>query len=460
MTQLYKPRFAATTQQDKLISGIGIRWQALTLAERVVCASIVLIPLWWVLGIYRYFTTLLLLGVVAYDWQKYGEIRLKRPSIPVIALISFGAYQVAKIITAYSVSGRDTFTTVFLLTFCPAIWLWYVQSNHIKIRLDVVIWACTVSAVQMVVFWVLLQFVIPETIFIPARIQNVYAFLTGQGVMEGFINNPNFLQPYANYGNSIGDRRYNLFFIYPEFFAVFAGFIGLVALEIKNRFWFFLLLAASVLLIIISGTRAVWVAFPILVMLYYMLQNLTKLWGPPIICALIALISFTTLSLPPVTSTITNTFSQTSQSVSEARENSTEVRNAIYRQTWQDLLGNEDALIWGFPSSGKAIAVTGSNSNAVVGSHSFILGSLLYRNGIIGTTIFAVFWVSLFIEFYQTRAARPLFCFCVLIFYTLLAPTTPVVYEMHVSGLLIVLCVALRSPKSKLQGVRKPCRSF
>lgn len=454
MTQLYKPRFAATTaQQDKLVSGIWIRWQALTLAERIVCASIVLIPLWWLLGIYRYFATLLLLGVAIYDWQQYGEIRLKRPSLPVIAFMTFGAYQVAKIITAYSVSGRDTFTTVFLLTFCPAIWLWYVQSNHIKIRLEGVTWACTVSAVQMVVFWVLLQFVIPESVFIPPRLQNVYAFLTGQGVIEGFINNPNFLQPYASYGNSIGVRRYNLFFIYPEFFAIFAGFIGLVALEIKNRFWSLLLLSGSVFLIVISGTRAVWVSFPILVIVYYVLKNLTKLWGPPIICALIALISFTTLSLPPITSTISNTFSQTTQSVSEARENSTDVRNAIYRQTWQDILGNEDALIWGFPSSGKAIQVT-SNSNAVVGSHSFILGNLLYRNGIIGTTIFAVFWGSLFMWFYQTRAGRPLFCFCVLIFYTLLAPTTPVIYEMHVSGLLIVLCATLRNPKLNSQGVR------
>lgn len=98
MTQLYKLKSSVRTQTDNLFSGIWIRWRAMTVGERFVCVNIVLIPAWWVVGLYGYMSLLLLLGVALYEWQQYGELRLKRPSLPVVALLAFGAYQVVSLL--------------------------------------------------------------------------------------------------------------------------------------------------------------------------------------------------------------------------------------------------------------------------------------------------------------------------------------------------------------------------
>jgi hypothetical protein len=81
------------------------------------------------------------------------------------------------------------------------------------------------------------------------------------------------------------------------------------------------------------------------------------------------------------------------------------------------------------------------------GTHSVILGSLLYQKGLVGTVIFIFFWISLLFWFYKTRAERPLTCFCVWLLYTLVSPTLELVYVMPVSSLLILLCAAMRRPQ-------------
>jgi len=66
----------------------------MTVAERFVCANIILIPVWWVVGLtntWRYS----LLSVA--EWRQYG-LRLKRPILPVVALLAFGTYQLVKIL--------------------------------------------------------------------------------------------------------------------------------------------------------------------------------------------------------------------------------------------------------------------------------------------------------------------------------------------------------------------------
>jgi len=94
MTQLYKPKSSVRKAAgvDNLFSGIWIRWQAMTVAERFVCANIILIPVWWVVGLYEYMALLLLLGVAVTNGGN-GELRLKRPILPVVALLAFGTYQ-------------------------------------------------------------------------------------------------------------------------------------------------------------------------------------------------------------------------------------------------------------------------------------------------------------------------------------------------------------------------------
>lgn len=166
MTQLYKPKSATRkAETNGLFSGIWIRWQALTGAERFVCANIVLLPVWWVVG-YLLMALLLPLGVILYELRKYGELRLKRPNLPVVALLAFATYQVVQafIFRLFGAPGlASTLQSAAMLSYCPAFWLWYIQSNNIRIRLEVVAWACTVSVIQMLGFWFAIEFFLPET---------------------------------------------------------------------------------------------------------------------------------------------------------------------------------------------------------------------------------------------------------------------------------------------------------
>lgn len=441
MAQMYRAKSSVTeVQTDKLFSGIWIRWRAMTVAERFVCTNIILIPVWWVLGLYKHMALLLLLSVAVYEWRQYGEMRLKRPNLPVVALLAFGTYQLVKLLIFYYSPGRGSFSSVVIEWFCPALLLWYIQSNNIKIRMEVVAWACAVSVVQILGFWLLLQFVLPESIFLPARLRTFFGLLTGKP-----LNDFNRLAPYQGSGATENLNRFSFFFLSPEVFGVVAGFLGLVALEIKNRRLSVLLFLACVFLIFLSASRAVWVAFPIVVGLRYLFSTFSKRWSSSIIFALIAVASFTTLSLPQTTNLILEKFTYTSQSITELRHNSTSARLEVYSQTWKAIQENP---LWGHVTLGPLIGLNSQDYNAV-GSHSIILGDLLYMNGLVGTVIFIVFWISLFIWFYRTRSGRPLICFCVLILYTLVSPTMSSLYSMPLSSVIILLSAAIRRPKQK-----------
>jgi len=485
-------------ETNTLFNGIWIRWRALTAAERFACANIVLLPAWWVIGMYSYMPLLLLLGVALYEWRQHKRLRLrlpslpvvtliafgvsgfvkvwftlnqvraegvsdisifvflpallfwyiqsnsirKRPSLPVIALFLFGLYQLIEIVFAFGKVQPVGLSDIAIHTFCPAFLLWHVQSNNIRIRLEVVAWAFTVSVIQVIGFWFASEFILPENIFLPPRLRTFWSLLTGDLGNLDSINQPAYLQPYV-FGRGIGGlNRYSAFFIYPEFFGVVAGAISLIGLDIKNRFWSWLLFSAGVFLILLSSTRAVWVTFPTTVGLYYMFSSFEKRWGPAIVLGLIALLSFTILSVSPVTDLILDRFTQTAQSIDKVREGSTDNRAEIYSQTWK---GIQEKPIWGHSTQGPQ--VDPYVPNGVVGSHSFILGNLLYLNGLVGTAIFTVFWISLFVWLYQTRVGRPLSCFCLLILYTFLSPTTPLVYDMPPSNMLLLLSITIRCPK-------------
>lgn len=448
MPQLDKLISAANkVDSDRLFAGIWLRFSALTPGECFVCANIICIPIWWVLGLYEYLPFLLLAMVAAYEVWRYGKFRLKRPLLPVIALLTFGMYQLGRLLVlrvVYFQYGTINISDILILSFCPAIWLWYIQSNNIKIRLEVVAWACSVSVLQTIAFWVLLQFVIPETVFWPPRLRTVSGLLTGKGVGEA--NKNYYLLPFLARTLVEDVNRFSFFFIFPEFFAVFVGFVGLIALEIKNRLQSLLLLVACVFLLFLSATRMVWVALPIVIALRYVFVALSKRAGTQVVFALIAIASFITCSMPPATDAIALKFTGSIQAVNSVREDSSEVRFEIYRQTWLGILENP---FWGYMSKGEAISAT---SNSSVGSHSAILGSLLYRTGFIGTLMFTVFWVSLFLWLYAKGADRPLIAFTTIGFYTLVAPTLALVYDMPISSLLLLLSTAIgQRQKSKVK---------
>jgi len=447
MAQLYKPKSSVQpVQTDKLFFRFWIRWQALTVGERFVCANIILIPVWWVAGIYKYMTFLLLSCVAVYEWRQHGEIRLKLPSTPVVALFAFGIYQIGQILANYSDPGRSSFNGVFFSWFCYAFFLWYIQSNNVKIRIEVVAWACTVSVIQMIGFWFLLQFVLPEHLFKPPSIPSLSGLLRSGGE-EGL------LAPYQ--GDLTGYYRLSLFFTSAQFFSLLVACIGLVALEIKNRIWSLLLLLACVFLIVLSLSRVTFAAFPIVVVLRYLFSTFNKPQNRPIFFGLMAVASFTLLFFPLVADPLVEKYNSLTESVAEYRSASTEQRLEIYRLTWKAIQENP---YWGHVGKGDYISLAGGEQN-VIGSHSVILGALMYNNGLVGTGIFAVFWISLFIWLYKTRAGRPLACFCVLILFTLSSWTLGAMWFSPFSALIILLFVAIRSPK--LNSVRevRPCLS-
>jgi hypothetical protein len=433
MTQLYGPKSSATkTAPDRqLFFWCWMRWNALTVGERFVCANIILIPVWWLAGIYKYMTFILLSCVAIYEWRKHGEMRLKLPSTPVMALFVFGVYQIAQILLNYSHPERGSISGVFLTWFSYAILLWYIQSNNIRFRIEAIAWACTVSVLQMIGFWFLLQFVLPAHLFKPPSIPNLFALLTGQ-VAQGSL-----LAPYEGDLNNV--YRLSLYFTSAQFFSLVVGCIGLIALEIKNRIWSLLLLVGCVFLIILTYSRSVWVVFPFVVWLRYLLVAYSRPRNRSFLFALMAVVSFAVLSTPPITSFFVDGYANLTRNVAEMRAASTEQRSEIYRQTWAAIQENP---LWGHVGKGQPISVASPQQN-VIGSHSVILGSLLYNNGFVGTGIFAAFWVSLFTWLYKHRAGRPLTCFGVMIMFTLVSTTLGAMWFSPFSALIILLCVAI-----------------
>ncbi|MEO1377286.1 MAG: hypothetical protein AAFW70_23985 [Cyanobacteria bacterium J06635_10] len=71
--------------------GIWIRWENLTRSEKVVCAYITLIPLWWVWG-WRFYFVFLVAGIFIHEWRNKREIRASPPSKAVIGIICYGFY--------------------------------------------------------------------------------------------------------------------------------------------------------------------------------------------------------------------------------------------------------------------------------------------------------------------------------------------------------------------------------
>ncbi len=432
---------------NSLFSGIWIQWSALTIPERVVCANIVLLPAWWVAGLYRYMPTFILLGIALYEQSHYGGLRLKRPSFSVVAFLAFCTYQCVGALF-FGVATDDVSLTgllrLFQFWFPVALLLWYIQSNDIRIRPEVAAWACSVSVVQMIGFWLVGHFIFGERPYVSPR--TLFSIISGnaEGDYVAGKGLGNYLIPYRPQDRIIsGLARWSFFFVIPELSALVAGFIALLALDIRNRVWSLLLLVGSLFLLLVSGTRSTWIMLPAVVGIRFFFK-IGQTRGFYIPLALIAMVSFVTLSLPPVTDSISSFFEETTESVGEARADSTEVRSEIYKRTIERI---PDNLILGHWVSGETV-VPGFDI-ARVGSHSFILGSLLYRLGLIGTLLFIVFWISLFVWFYQTREGRPSVGYCLLIFYTLLC----VVMEFGepVAVMIPLLSAAIRSPKVEIE---------
>ncbi|MEA5594129.1 hypothetical protein [Rivularia sp. UHCC 0363] len=435
------------TSDRDIFSGIWIRWGELTRSEKVVCAYITLIPLWWMWG-WRLYFVFLVAGIIIHELRENREIRLQRPSTAVIGIICYGLYS---LIVRYFYGEAEGLRLNFNVVISPlnnivcfGLLLWYVQDRKIRIRQQVVFWSFSIAIAMMFLMWGVIYFGLHQASYVPPR--SIYGLLTGKSSgYEPGDGNSNFLMPYLPTDESIGGLvRYVYFFPGPEALALVMGFVSLLSLDIKNRLWSLLLLFGSAFLLLTSGTRSVWVSLPIVIGLRYLLTT-GKVFGPAFICGLLAIVSFSSLSVPIISNTVIDKVTNTAQATANARADSTEVRGEIYRLTAKGIENADNSqLIFGHVVPG--IGVLPGYEPAKVGTHSFILGTLLYRGGLLATGFFLTFWISLLWWLYKTRQNRPS---SLLIF--LLFSFTFATMELEMPVLAIALvCVMLRTDKNYL----------
>lgn len=453
-TKLLKPvSLNREVHDQKLFSGFWLRWSALTESERTVCGIIILMPLWWALGIIPYLLSFIGVSIALYEWGRYRKLRLKPPSLVVITLfvyytygflnsflLYFDAHPLAALPLDAVRKPIDLFETA-LSTFLTPYLFWYIQSNKVRVRLEVVAWAFSISVIQMLAVWSVVHFVFAEAYYNPPR--TLWGILTGKATeYERGTTDSNYLLLYLPLDRAFGGLpRFYSFFHRPESFALFVGVVGILALDIKNRIWSLLLFVASVFLLGLSGTRTVWIAFPC-VLLVRSLLTTRKVGGSQLLFALIATASFFILSFPPVTDVIFNAYSNTATSISQFRENSTDVRGQVYQGTWERIIDNPINFTFGHVVSGPVVPGT----EIEIGSHSHFLG-LLYKGGFISTGLFMAFWISLFVGLYRTRIGRPA---CSFLIWLLISITLATMLLSPVAQMAILLTMMLHKSEIKL----------
>lgn len=412
------PSYRKNHNSDSLKQGIWLRWELLTQAEKVVCLGILLIPLWWCIG-WGLMLLFWVIGIVAWEIKNYRTIRLGYPSISVIALILFSLYQVL----TYVVNSPEIVPRLLLNPFFTwgsgGILLWYIQNHKIRVRLQVVAWAFSIVICLMVIWWVFFHFVLSEPYYIPPR--TLYALLTDKGAYDpsklGSVGN--FLVPYYPDYKGIGElARHTFFFPHPTVSSFAIGFAGLIFLDINKRYFSLGFAFICGFLILIAQTRNAWVAIPIVLIVRWLLTN-GKKRGIAFILMLFAITSFITLSLPQVTDYITETYTNTVDTTRNFRKESTEGRQLVYQRTWENFI--EEPLV-GHGINGAEVLP--GYEFAKIGTESFILGTLLYKSGIIGTGLFLTFFTSFMAELYYTKYDRPICSFMMMLYLSLASTVT------------------------------------
>lgn len=410
---------ASQSKSDCLFSGIWIRWGTLTAAERLVCIVIILLPLWWALGIIPYLIFCLTVTVAAYEWYKYGKLRpLKPPTWAVKALIIYyfidsidifllylDAHPLAVLPTTKVITRNDLVESILQILSFPFL-VWYIQSHHVRVRLKVIAWALTISATQMLGVWLIIYFILGEPAYNPPL--SAWGFLTGKKAEYSLagprIGKPNMLILYWPTAKAFGGvSRYYSFLHGPEPFGQFAAIIGIIALEVRNHIWSILLLISSIVLIGLSGTRNVWIAFPI-ILIIFCFSKTHRIGGTGLLLALMAAATFTVFSVPPITNEIQNIYLETKTYITEFREKSTEERSDIYEGTFEGIIDNPTNFILG-----------NRVKKGHLGTHSFILGDLLYLRGLIGAGLFIVFLTALVRWLNSTGHQKPTSSFLIIV---------------------------------------------
>jgi len=448
----FSPKEKAFISQEPFGGGWGIRWSALTASERCVCAYLVLMPLWWMSG----FHFLVLPGafciLILYRWWQDRSFPLGRPNLMVACLLAFFAINYADTILIYFDAHpvvdelpshllhlqRSTSLIKTTLGLTLPGWVWYLRSQNIRVRPQVLLWACSIVVVEMLVAWGLAEFVLSG--LLDNSMPTINGFLTGGP--QGEEPNKTLIL------FDLREQRYVFFFGHHQNCIAFLGTTILLALDGRHRFWSLSLVGACLFLMSLTATRSAWLALP-MALLVYILYRFANARGTWLLLAALAAASFLTLSLPPVTNYLAETVETTLQAVGDFRPGSTEDRLLVYRETFE---GIGERPVFGHRIEGervthKASIYSWDNKGAPVGSHSYILGSLLYQQGIFGTLLFAGFWISLLLWLYRTRRERPKSWLAAMFYYNLLCFVT-ILQQTMMLGTLAYMMMRESKPSS------------
>lgn len=429
----------SNSSSESLLKGVFLRWDRLTQSEKVTCLGICLIPLWWLWG-WSFLFVMLAVGILFYEYYHHRKIELQRPSFLVFAFLAYGLYDLISSIfySQYhgaSIGLRDL-TDQFETVFSPAFVLWYIQSRNIRVRLTVVAWAFSIVVASMLIAWLYGVIMMRQAEFSHPR--SLFGLLTKKPPkFEPGLGNTNYLIFYRASDKSMpGFVRFFLFFHGPESLALATSFIALLALDLKNRIWSMSLFCGSTLMLLMSGTRSTWLALPTVILIRWLLKTGAK-QGIWLVCALITFCSCL-MMLPPVTDFVSDLSAKTAQSSNELRGDSSDVRAEIYRRTTERILDSSDwQLIMGHTVPGET--VLREYEPAKVGTHSFYLGTLLYRQGLTGTGLFIFYWFSLSAWFYRTRHGRPIAALLIIILITF--TFSVMAYESIVNPIILVCAI-------------------
>jgi len=430
---------AQNQQDDRLFHSGIIRWRTLNEAERFVCCFIILAPLWWFIS-WSYMPLFLTAGVFAYQLIRHKTLGLTRPSLAVVALLLFAGYSIGLYHLKVPGTGPAAFIGLIQMWGTAALMLWYVQSRQIRIRFVVAAWALSIVVLEAILYWLFVHFVLGEPYFTPSP--TLVAQLLGNtsynSTQLGAVGN--FLNPYNPSVRGPGGLvRYTFFFQHPTISSQVFAFVVLVALDLKNRLWSSTVIGASSFLVLACQSRNVWLVLPIVVLVHWLITT-GKARGLAVLLAILALVSFVTLSIPQVTDTITDRAATTAEATSNLRRASTTVRRDIYLQTWESIVTEPPVIGHAIPGA----EVAPGYEFGRIGTESFILGTMLYRSGFLGTGLFLTFLVSFLTWLWRTRDDRPLCCFLMLL---LLALSSAVTEFSPLEALILILCAVIYTPK-------------
>ncbi|MEM9567833.1 MAG: O-antigen ligase family protein [Cyanobacteria bacterium P01_E01_bin.34] len=439
MTKLSSPSSMRTLPMGGHIRLLGLPFALpqLTIEEWFASVNIVALPVWWIAGLLYYLPLLLLVAVLGRELWTTKKIQLSCPQLAVLFLLGFGCYQVGHLLVISA--DLSNIVRAIVTTFIPAGWIWYIQSRAVRLRLPVVAAALSLLMLEMLVLVTLLELPTARQVFWPPSIPTLYALALGK---TSEINASFYLVPYWPHGNG-RLLRYVLYFIYPELLGLMSGAFACIALDLRpidlrTAVWKWSMFALALLFIVLSGTRIVMAAMLPLLGLRWLWSNWHRHSFRTLAFTGAAIMAFGFLVLPIGHEFLASHVTGALTSANEFRADSSSLRGEIYRQTWMAFVDNP---IWGYAVKGES--VDPYISFAVLGSHSFILGNLLYTNGLAGSTLFVGFWALMLRWLYLTSAMQPASPLCICGLYSLASITMSAVFDEPLASFFLILFISV-----------------